>query len=175
MATADWANGSSAVSLASFWQQAPFVACSRTEDESPASANTLHHERLRLRTDGWSVSTSSSSSATRSPFGVSASPHRRVRATSWIRSAMRVSRSIRTRRSWASSTSRLVRVTAVTVADRRVRRSAANLAEEMTGTEPNTLVLELDFHLSIRDEIHGMGELAAPGDDLAGFDLLRMQ
>jgi hypothetical protein len=29
-----------------------------------------------------------------------------------------------------------------------------NLAEEMTGTEPNALVLELDLHFSGRDEIH---------------------
>ena len=45
----------------------------------------------------------------------------------------------------------------------------------MTGAEPNALLLELDFHFSFRDEIHGMGELAASGDHVTGFDLLRVQ
>ena len=50
-----------------------------------------------------------------------------------------------------------------------------DLAEEMTGPQPNTLVLELDFHFSGCDEIHRMRGLAAPGDNIAGLDLLRMQ
>ena len=39
---------------------------------------------------------------------------------------------------------------------RRPARAAQrrDLTEEMTGAEPNALVLEFDFHLSIRDEIH---------------------
>jgi hypothetical protein len=45
----------------------------------------------------------------------------------------------------------------------------------MTGPHANAIVLELDFHLSGCDEIHGMRGLAAPGDNIAGLDLLRVQ
>src|SRR5262249_29975907 len=132
------------------------------------------HERLWLPVP-WMVSASSSSSTTRSPFRVTTSPPTRTRATSRICSAMRGSRSMRTCRSWASSTSRLVRVSAVTVADLRVRRSAATSPKIMTGAEPDALVLELDLHFSSRDEVHGMSRLAALGDDVSGLDLLRAQ
>ena len=47
-----------------------------------------------------------------------------------------------------------------------------DLAEEMTGTQPNTFVLELDLYFPRGDEIHGMRGHAAPGDDIAGLDLL---
>jgi hypothetical protein len=50
-----------------------------------------------------------------------------------------------------------------------------HLSKKMPSTEPNALVLELDLHFSGRDEIHGMRGLAAPGDDVAGLDLLRVQ
>src|SRR5215470_6569675 len=50
-----------------------------------------------------------------------------------------------------------------------------DLAEEMTGAEPNALVLELDLHFASRDEIHGMSGLAALGDDVSGLDLLGAQ
>src|SRR6516165_9996714 len=50
-----------------------------------------------------------------------------------------------------------------------------DLAEEMTGAEPNALVLELDLHFSGRHEIHGMSGLAALGDNVASLDLLRAQ
>src|SRR5262249_49523567 len=118
-----------------------------------------HHEVPWRGADRSTASASSSSSTTRSPFGAMLSPPNRARATSRMRSAMRGSRSMRTWRSWASSINRLVRVTAVTVADRRVRR----LAEEMTGTQPNTFVLELNLYFPRGDEIHGMRGLAAPG------------
>ena len=47
-----------------------------------------------------------------------------------------------------------------------------DLAEEMTGAEPNAFVLELNLHFSGRDEIHGMSGFAALGDDVAGLELL---
>src|SRR5262245_54157838 len=132
--------------------------------------STSHHELPWRGVDCSTVSASSSSSRTRSPFGV-ISPPNRLRATSRIRSAMRGSRSMRTWRSWASSMSRLVRVTAVTVADLRVRRSALTSPK----TWPDALVRELDFHCSGRDEIHGMRGLAASGDNVPGLELLRVQ
>ena len=50
-----------------------------------------------------------------------------------------------------------------------------DLAEEMTGTQPNTFVLELDLHFPGGDEVHGMRGLTAPGDDIAGLGLLCVQ
>jgi hypothetical protein len=50
-----------------------------------------------------------------------------------------------------------------------------DFTEEMTGAEPNALVLELDLHFSGRDEIHGMSALAALGDNVSSLDLLRAQ
>ncbi len=50
-----------------------------------------------------------------------------------------------------------------------------DLAEEMTGAQPNALVLELNLHFSASDEIHGMSGLAALGDNVSSLDLLRAQ
>src|SRR5258708_39195916 len=103
------------------------------------------------------------------------SPPTGARATSRICSAMRGSWSMRTCRSWASSTRRLVRVTAVTVADRRVRCSAATSPKKCPAPKPHALVLELDLHVSGRDEVHGMRGLAAPDDNVPDLHLLRVQ
>jgi len=50
-----------------------------------------------------------------------------------------------------------------------------DLAEEMTGAEPDAFVLELDLHFSSGDEVHGMSGLAALGNDVSSLDLLRAQ
>ena len=50
-----------------------------------------------------------------------------------------------------------------------------DLAEEMTGAEPNALVLELNLHFSGGDEIHGMSGLASLGDDVSSLHPLRAQ
>src|SRR6516165_3517401 len=50
-----------------------------------------------------------------------------------------------------------------------------DLAEEMTGAEPNALMLELDLHFSGGDKIHGVSGLAALGDDVSSLDPLRAQ
>src|SRR5262249_49080775 len=47
-----------------------------------------------------------------------------------------------------------------------------DLAKEMTGPEPDALLLELDLDLAGGDEIHRMRRLAAARDDGAGLDLL---
>src|SRR5689334_5278288 len=50
-----------------------------------------------------------------------------------------------------------------------------HLTEEMPGAEPNALLLEFDFYFSRRDEVHGMGGLAAPDNNVSWLDLLRVQ
>src|SRR5262249_17687925 len=127
------------------------------------------HERLWLPVP-WMVSASSSSSTTRSPFRVTTSPPTRTRATSRICSAMRGSRSMRTCRSWG------IEHEQACSRERGTGRGSArppqrrDFAEEMTGAEPDALVLELDLHFSSRDEVHGMSGLAALGDDVSGLD-----
>ena len=91
---------------------------------------------------GARVSLFEASSMTRSPLGVTISRPSRPRTTSRMRSAMRGSRSIRAWRSCASSTRRLVRVTAVAVARAPSPTQGRDLAEEMAGAQADLLMLE---------------------------------
>src|SRR6476646_8553021 len=50
-----------------------------------------------------------------------------------------------------------------------------DLAEEMAGTKPNALALELDLHFARRDEVHRMCRVATPCDNHSGLDLLGAQ
>ncbi len=75
-----------------------------------------------------------------------------IRTTIWTRSAIRGSSSIRAWKSEASSTSRLVRVVARTVAERRARREHRDLAEEMADAERDAFAVEFDADFAIGDE-----------------------
>ena len=96
---------------------------------------------------------------------------RRLRATSCKRLAIRESRCISACRSWALSTSRLVRMTAVTLAHRRVSLQHGHFAEEMTDAEACPLVPGSSISTSpAATEIHRMARFAAPYDEFTGLD-----